>query len=176
MLDKYKNDYELIGNYTLNVYNTYSLNAYNEFGFLSLTLSPELNKDDIVEFCKTSKQKLELIVYGKTPVMTTAYCFLGSSNKCYPNCKSLCTKSNTYYLKDRLGLYFRILIDNVQTITTIYNSKTSSLDFSDLFIDSVRIDFLDENILEMNNVIKTVKSEKRLEGKDYTNANFIRDV
>ena len=38
------------------------------------------------------------------------------------------------------------------------------------------IDILDENISEINNIIKTVKSGNRLEGKDYTNGNFTKDV
>ena len=38
------------------------------------------------------------------------------------------------------------------------------------------IDILDENILEINDVIRTVKQQKRFDGKDYTNADFIREV
>lgn len=176
MLEKYKEHYEFIGNYTLNIFNNYTLQAYHNLGLNNITLSPELNKQDIMNIGQTSKFRTELIVYGNTPVMTLGYCVLGKSNKCYPNCKSLCKSKHTYYLKDRLGLYFRVLPDNVQTVNTIYNSKVTSIDFSDLPINSVRIDILDENILEINNIIKTVKSEKRFEGKNYTNADFIRDV
>jgi len=118
----------------------------------------------------------ELIVYGKTPVMTSGYCLLGKANKCYPNCNMLCKNNSTYYLKDRLGFNFRILPDNIQTVTTIYNSKITSIEHSDLNIDSVRIDILDENLLEINNIIKTVKSGGRLDGKDYTNGNYTREV
>lgn len=176
MLEKYKGSYEFIGNYTLNIFNNHTIESYSKLGLNSITLSPELNKQDIINIGKCTKQKTELIVYGNTPVMNLGYCVLGKSNKCYPNCKSLCLSKNTYYLKDRLGLYFRVLPDNLQTVNTIYNSKITSLDFSGLPIDSVRIDILDENILEINNIIETVKSEKRFEGKDYTNADFIRDV
>lgn len=176
MLKKYKDDYEFIGNYNLNTFNNYSIDSYKNLGLASIILSPELNKNDILAIGKPNKLKTELIVYGNTPVMTLGYCVLGKSNKCYPNCKALCKSKNTYYLKDRLGLYFRVLADNMQTINTIYNSKITSLDFSDLPIDSVRIDILDENILEINNIIQTVKAGKRFEGKDYTNADFIRDV
>ena len=108
--------------------------------------------------------------------MTTGYCLLGSSNKCYPRCKSLCKNSSTYYLKDRLGLQFIVLPDPVQTITTIFNSKITSIENKDLNVDSIRIDILDENILEINNIITTIKAGKRLDGKDYTNGNFTREV
>ncbi len=176
LLEKYKDNYEFIGNYTLNVFNDVSVNGYNRLGLNTITLSPELNKSDIKTICATVKPKIELIVYGNIPVMTTGYCFLGNSNKCYPDCKSRCEDNCTYYLKDRLGLNFRILPNNIQTITTIYNSKTTSIDHTDLNVDRVRIDILDENILEINNIIKTVKSGKRLSGKDYTNGNFVRNV
>ena len=176
MLEKYKSQYEFIGNYTLNVFNSISIEEYSKLGLSKITLSPELNKQDILDISKTCKPKTELMVYGNTPVMTTEYCVLGNSNKCYPNCKTLCHSKHKYYLKDRLGLYFRVVPDNVQTINTIYNSKITSLDFSDLALNSVRIDILDENILEMNDIIRTVKQKKRFDGKDYTNADFIRDV
>ncbi len=176
LLEAYKNQYEFIGNYTLNVFNTLSMQAYHNLGISQITLSPELNKQNVIHFGEMNGLTTELIVYGNTPVMTLGYCVLGKSNKCYPNCKSLCKSKHTYFLKDRLGLYFRVLPDNIQTVNTIYNSKITSLDFSDLPIDSVRIDILDENLLEINHIIETVKQEKRLDGKDYTNANFIREV
>lgn len=176
MLEKYKDSYEFIGNYTLNVFNSYSLEAYHNLGLSLITLSPELNKKDVIDISNLANVNTELIVYGNTPVMTLGYCVLGKSNKCYPNCKSLCKSKHSYYLKDRLGLYFPIIPDSIQTINTIYNSKITSIDFSELPIDSVRIDILNENILEINEIINTVKHEKRFEGKDYTNANFIREV
>lgn len=176
MLEKYQKDYEFIGNYTLNVFNNSSLQAYTDLGIQTITLSPELNKNDMEEICNTCNAKKELIVYGKTPVMTTGYCLLGDANKCYPDCKMLCKTDSKFYLKDRLGLKFRILPDNIQTITTIYNSKTTSIDASFLNLDSIRIDILDENIFEVNNIISRIKDGKRLDGKDYTNGNFVRDV
>lgn len=176
MLEKYKPQYEFIGNYTLNVFNSISMDEYRKLGLSKVTISPELNKQDIIDICNTSNTETELIVYGNTPVMTTGYCVLGNSNKCYPNCKTLCRSRYKYYLKDRLGLYFRVLPDNIQTINTIYNSKITSIDFSDLSVNSVRIDMLDENILEINKIIQTVKQKKRFDGKDYTNADFIREV
>lgn len=177
MLENYKDNYEFIGNYTLNTVNTVTLDAYQQLGLHTVTLSPELNKTDIQTICNTSKVKTEYIVYGNLPVMTCRYCFLGKSNKCYPDCSSLCkNEQKQYYLKDRLGLLFKIVSDNIQTITTIYNSKITSIASKDLAVDSVRIDILDENILEINHIIETVKSGMRLDGKEYTNGNFNRNI
>ena len=46
----------------------------------------------------------------------------------------------------------------------------------DLNLDYVRIDILEENISEINNVIKTVKSGKRFEGPEFTSGNMNRYV
>ncbi len=81
-----------------------------------------------------------------------------------------------YYLKDRMGFYFRVLPDRIQTITTIYNSKILSLSPTLFNATSYRIDVLDETIDEINNIINTVSSGNRMEGKNYTNGNMNREI
>ena len=110
----------------------------------------------------------ELIVYGTLPIMSCNYCFLGKSNMCYPECKRLCSDDNSYYLKDRLGFKFRIVSDNIQSITSIFNSKILSISPKTFNVSSVRIDILDENVTTINKIIETVKSGKSFEGKEYT--------
>ena len=75
-----------------------------------------------------------------------------------------------------MGLNFRICLDNIQTVSTIYNSKTTSILTKDFDNCSFRIDILDESIEEINNIIKTINSGDKLEGKDYTNGNLNRQV
>ena len=58
----------------------------------------------------------------------------------------------------------------------IYNSKTTSIEWKDLKVNSIRIDILDENIEEINKIIKTHKNANRLEGKNYTNGNLNRKI
>ena len=108
--------------------------------------------------------------------MTSNYCLLGKSNKCYPECSQKCNIQNKYYLKDRMNFKFRVVPDNIQTITTIYNSKINSIDTHEINIDNLRIDILDENIEEINNIVNTVKEYKRFEGKDFTNDNLNKSV
>ena len=160
---------ELIGNYTLNIYNTHSVNKLKNAGLSRYTSSVELDKQETIEILNSSPIQTEAIVYGKTPLMTNNYCYLGSSNKCYKECSKKCMLNEKYSLKDRLGFEFRIVPDNTCTITTIYNSKTTSISYEDLNLDFVRIDILDENLDEIKNIIFTVKSGKRFEGKDFTN-------
>lgn len=170
LLKNYKN-YEFICNYTFNIFNNLSS---CELPVNTITLSPELNKNDIENF-KTNKN-VELIVYGKTPLMTSNYCLLGKSNKCYSSCSHKCNSSNKYYLKDRLGFLFRAIPDNIQTVTTIYNSKITSIEHTNLNIDYARIDILDEDISEINNIIDIVSSGNKLEGNIYTNGNFNKEI
>ena len=178
LLEKYKGKYEFIGNFTLNCFNTTSIYTFRSLGISKITLSPELNLEDINNIYNIEKNHipLELIVYGNTPVMKMNYCVLGVSNKCYPDCMMRCRTNNKYYLIDRLGFKFRILPDNVQTVTTIFNSKTTCITHVETGIDSVRIDLLDESIDEINNIAKASLTGAKLEGKQYTYGNLNREV
>ena len=108
--------------------------------------------------------------------MNMNYCVNGKSNKCYPTCTSKCNSINKYYLKDRMNMNFRILFDNIQTVSTIYNSKITSIVANDFDIDCARIDILDENIDKINFIVSQVLDKKRLEGKEYTNGNLNKEI
>ena len=185
-------NFELIANYTFNIFNLHSVLELKNLGINKYTISPESTKNIINNLCGsvensgvsengTSELKsilpAELIVYGNTPLMNMNYCPLGKTNKCYPTCSSKCNLNNSYYLKDRLNMKFRILFDNIQTVSTIYNCKTTSIspnDFSN--VNCYRVDILDESIDEINNIINTVKKGERLEGKEFTNGNLNREI
>ena len=174
-----KNNFNFIANYTFNIFNNHSVKELKELGFNRFTISPELNKETILDLTSSNTEVLasELIVYGKTPLMNMNYCLLGKANKCYPNCDAKCNSCNKYYLKDRLGLNFEIIPDNIQTVTTIYNSKTTSIESTDFVSTNVfRIDVIDESIDDINNIVSTVKSGNRFEGKEFTNGNLNREV
>lgn len=174
------NDFELIANYTFNIFNLYSVNELKNLGINRFTVSPESTKEIIDNLCNSSLccnyLPSELIVYGKTPLMNMNYCVLGKTNKCYPTCSSKCMSGNSYYLKDRLNMKFRILFDNIQTVSTIYNCKTTSISSDEFDIACSRIDILDESIDEINNIVNVVKSDSRLEGKEFTNGNLNREI
>lgn len=171
--NKYVGKLELIANYTYNVFNNYTIEEIRKMGFDVATLSLELDEENYKELVEKSRMKTEMLVYGKVPVMTSGYCLLGKSNKCYPKCEMKCRKNNTkFYLKDRLNMSYRIGIDNTQTITTIYNNRTTSIDYRNINPNFIRISFLDENIEEMNEIIEKVKQGKTFEGSGYTKFNF----
>ena len=147
---------ELIGNYTLNIYNNFSIDFLKDLKLNCYTPSVELDKEDLNEILSNSTLKSEIIIYGKIPVMTNNYCFLGNSNKCYKNCKRKCESNNIFYLKDRFNCKFRILPSPTYGTTTIFNSKPLNLTRKNLNSNSFRIDILDENLEEIQNIIKNI--------------------
>lgn len=157
LLKQFKNNYQFICNYTLNVFNDLTI---DELCCDMVTLSPELNKTELQELSdRITKPQTEVIVYGRIPLMNSNYCLLGKTNKCYTSCEHLCNTSllNKFYLKDRLGFLFRVIPDNIDTVTTIYNNKLTSIDHSDICVDSVRIDILDESLDEINNIVSSLR-------------------
>lgn len=185
-------NFDLIANYTFNVFNLHSVFELKKLGINKYTISPESTKEIINRLCNFVKNSTisengtsglktllpaELIVYGKTPLMNMNYCPLGKTNKCYPTCTSKCMTDNSYFLEDRLKMKFRILFDNIQTVSTIYNCKTTSISPNDFSgVNCYRIDILDESIDEINNIVNTVKKGERLEGKEFTNGNLNREI
>ena len=173
LLKNFKNDYNFIGNYSLNVFNNFTYNELFNLGINIISLSPELNETDYNGFMNF--QNSELIVYGNIPIMNINYCPLSKNNKCPKDCNHYCMKNTNYYLLDRLGFKFEIIPDNIDCITTIYNSKTLSIMPNEIH-SSLRLDFIHENVDTINSIIKSVKNNKKLEGKNFTNGNWHRDI
>lgn len=71
---------------------------------------------------------------------------------------------------------FPIIPDNIQTVTTLFNSKITSISPQDFSINYARIDILEEDISQINDIVQVVKSGKQFKGKDYTNGNLNREV
>lgn len=176
LFKKYSKDYEFIGNYTLNVFNNNTMEEYRKLGLSRITLSRELNQELIKEMLANANINTEMIVYGNLPLMASSYCFLGETNKCYPNCGTNCKKNNKYYLKDRLGFNFRVVPNSIETVTLICNSKTLSVSTKDLPVNFVRLDILDESINEINEAVDKAYNREKLEGLQYTNGNLYREV
>lgn len=172
LLEKYSDKYEFIANYTLNIFNDLTLNELTKSGISLCDISPELSQDVLNSL--SSQFNTEMIVYGNLPVMNSNYCLLGKSNKCYLKCKKHCQDYSEFYLKDRMGLNFKLQVEN--GITTIYNSKITSIESSELNVNSIRLDFLNESLSEINDIIKVHKSGSKLSGDEYTNGNLNREV
>lgn len=164
-----KYNLEMLGNYTLNVFNNRTAEELRNLGLRTVTISPEINEEEI-KTLKTNLNK-ELIVYGRSPLMTSEYCSIGT----FKNCSGMCTKGK-YVLKDRMNFEFPIYTNRINCNTTIYNSKITSIMWEKLQVDSIRIDVLEENIDEINRIIDIHKRNKRLEGQNYTNGNLKKEI
>ena len=164
-----KYNLEMIGNYTLNVFNDRTAKELEDLNFSTITISPELNEEEIKNI-RTNLGK-EFIVYGRTPLMTSEYCTIGT----FKNCNGMCTKGK-YVLKDRMNFEFPVYTNRINCNTTIYNSKITSIMWGNLKVDWIRIDILEENIEEINKIIEAHKQNQRLEGQNYTNGNLKKEI
>ena len=161
---------ELIANYNLNIANNYSARKLKDYNFSKYTISPELEKETISNLENKEIEK-EVIVYGRSLLMNTEYCVIGS----YKNCDRKC-KQGKFVLKDRLGFEFPVYTDTFNCNNYIYNSKITSIEWKDLNTNNIRIDILEETEDEIIKIIETHKKSNRLEGQDYTNGNLNREI
>ena len=167
-LDENK-DLEIIANYTLNIINNNTIKELRKFGINKYIVLPELEKESIISL--ENEIKKEVIVYGRTLLMTSEYCTIGTLKEC----PAICNKG-TYKLKDRMGFEFPIYTDRTNCNNLIYNSKITSISYKDLDADSIRIDILEENLEEIQNIINIHKKGERVEGENYTNGNLNRPI
>lgn len=175
--DDYKDKLDIVANYTFNIFNNYTIDSLKSLGIKRVVISPELDEASIKELNNQSSVDTELMVYGNLRLMTTGYCLLGESNLCYPDCATKCRKNGAkFYLNDRLNMNFRIILDSIQTITAIYNSRTTSISYKNINPSFVRISVLDESIDEINKIIDNVQHDIVFEGENFTKGNFNKTV
>ena len=121
----YRNTNSLVTDYSLNVVNSVSCYKLHKLGVKRITLSYELNKKQIRDLIEAYYKKndgypaLEMIVYGKAPLMFTKYCPLEKMDLC-GKCRT-----NNYELKDEYGSF--PIISHDDCTTTILNDKTMNL-------------------------------------------------
>ena len=175
LMDKIKG-LDIVANYTFNIFNNYTIDELKSLGIKRVMLSPELDEFTLKNLAQNSSIPCEILAYGKLALMHTGYCLIGSSNKCFPTCEMRCKDNGKFYIKDRMNMDFRVIPDNIQTVSTIYNCKTNSIPYKNISPDFARISILDENISEINNVISNVKNDIPFTGEEYTKGNFNKFV
>lgn len=115
------------GDFSLNLMNTTAVTFMAEEGYKSLTLSLELNSDEIQSLISDLKSsvELELIGFGRIPAMVTEYCPInGVYSKDKAGCQ-ICRKG-TFYLEDKTGAKF-LVKGNADCQTEIFNSSLLNL-------------------------------------------------
>ena len=150
---RYRNTNPFVTDYSLNAVNAESCRALYEMGAKRVTLSYELNKNqlyDLIEAYRSangSNPALEMIVYGRAPLMFTRYCPLKTAGLC-GRCRD-----GRYVLRDEYGEF--PLISHEDCATTILNGKILNLLDEMPFIEGVeafRLNFTTENAAEVKRV------------------------
>ncbi|RHM54182.1 U32 family peptidase [Mitsuokella sp. AF33-22] len=113
--------------YSLISYNRQTLAFLKEYGVAEATLSPELNRGQILEIAKDSPLPLTCIVHGRLELMISEYCvmgsFLGGIDK--GPCSQPCTKRR-FALRDRKDTDFPLVTDQFCHMHVL-NSKVLSM-------------------------------------------------
>ncbi len=117
---KEKYGIELIGEYTLNIFNSFSAAHFENLDVITPIFETE---DTDIE--KIAKIKNVELVEGLATAMTTRYCMLASfvSNAEEKNeCKATC-KQGKYYIEDTYNKKYNIVPDSTDCITEIVRNK-----------------------------------------------------
>lgn len=120
-------DLPLLGDYPLNVYNSSSLAFFHEQGLAGLTLSPELNLEQISLLAAQGPGELTCLIHGYITLMISQFCaaggYLGGLDR--GQCSRPCKKQK-FGLKDRLGEVFPLATDQFCRMH-ILNAKELSM-------------------------------------------------
>ncbi len=168
---------EILGGHRLNVLNREAAEQYADLGVRSLTVSPELNAKEIRQLAASCSLPLEIIGYGRIPLMTMENCVIKSAYRC-------ACKEKSFSLRDRKDAEFPILTQDCRNILLnscpIYMADRMA-DIKNLQIDRVRLLFTVENPEMCCIIIK--EYQKALAGEEisppqfeYTHGHFYRGV
>lgn len=168
-IKRYRESNDFVTDYSLNVVNAKACHELFKQGAKRVTLSYEMNKKQIKDLVASYYEKnqgypaLEMIVYGRAPLMVTKYCPLKKMDLC-----SKCQKGR-YILRDEYG-QFPVLTKKdpkcQDCLTTILNGKVLNLLDEMPSIEGVeafRLNFTLESGKEVGAICK--KAMAKLEGR-----------
>lgn len=170
VINKYK-DLKLgvVTDSNFNVVNSYSVYLLHSKGAKRVTLSYELNIDQIEKLYNSfikrynAKPNLEVIVYVKPEVMVSKYCVLNTYlNRVEVVCNTC--KSADYYLVDKDNNRYKIKKSN-DCFMRLLNYENINLidkiiDIEKIGISNFRIILDSENKIEIKNIIDSLKKIK----------------
>ena len=161
----YRDSNPFVTDYSLNVVNASSCYQLHKLGAKRITLSYELNKKQISDMLDAYYEEnggypaLEMIVYGRAPLLFTKYCPLKKMGQC-----GLC-KKHKYEIEDEYG-HFPILAHedraNDNCAVTILNGKVLNLldEMPEIEgVEAFRLNFTTETPDEVVRVIKAAQAK-----------------
>ncbi|HHW04122.1 MAG TPA: U32 family peptidase [Thermoanaerobacterales bacterium] len=172
-----KQGFEIIADFSLNVFNSLSINLLGRLGATRVILSNELTLNQIKEM--NSSVEKECIVHGKIPLMVSEHNLIKSNLK---DCE------RAFGLKDRIGKVFPVKIDE-DGRTHIYNcDELCMINYLDQMsrsgINVMQLYLIDETPERVHKVVsayvKTAKKEQEIDESEitpeFTHGHFFRGV
>ena len=164
-LHYYRDTNPFVTDYSFHVVNSAACRKLQELGAARVTLSYELNKKQISELIAAyetnygARPSLEMIVYGRAPLLFTKYCPLKKMEQC-GRCKQ-----HQYELRDEYGSF--PILSHEDCTTTILNGKFLNLLDEMPSIEGVeafRLAFTTETPEEVSRVISA--AQRKLDGRE----------
>ncbi|MBQ1606119.1 MAG: hypothetical protein II088_04840, partial [Bacteroidales bacterium] len=140
---EYFEEYDLDSIYPVLVTDGFIAMAY--YAFYEISTAPRSASEYHYMIYDLATEK-EIVIYGRTCLMTSKFCPIGKNENCHQACKK-----RIYELKDRRNFVFPVVIDITNCHSRVYNSKISSIDYTNINTDFVRIDILNESEEEIKN-------------------------
>ena len=144
-------DNYVVSDYYLNVSNRYSISLLNRLGAKRITLSCELDDNEIRNVMNNCNSDIELIIYGRLELMIMKYDIL--------NYLSNYNKNNKYYLESITGKKYPIILDKNSHImhSDIIDKINSINEYKNMGINNFRIELFDEDKNDIEKIINKIK-------------------
>ena len=156
----YKDKNPFVTDYSLNVVNATAVYELHRLGAKRVTLSYELNKGQLKDLLDTYRKEnggdpsLEMVVYGRAPLLFTKYCPMRKLNQC-----GIC-KTKQYELRDESGTF--PILSHDDCTTTILNGRFLNLldEIPGLNgVEAFRLNFTTETAADVRKVIKMAQGK-----------------
>lgn len=190
-------DVKIHTDFSFNIFNSIAANKMKNLNVKNITLSPELNLNQIKDLISKTNIDCQVIAYGHLPMMITEYCPINAltNNKDCDSCRN-----KKYGLKDRYGIIFPLQRDSKCRIQILNSKKLLLLDYMDEIVKSnvanIRLQFTNEDKNEIINIAtaysktlqRVINGEKGVTNEikdliksykdkgDYTRGHFSRGV
>ncbi|MBL4931073.1 U32 family peptidase [Clostridium paridis] len=180
IVKRFNGKINIISDYKSNMFNSNTIKFFKENNVYPY-ISQELNRKEILDVLGKEKN-FGMSVYGKTEVMISEYCPIGSTvggkSSCN-NCSAPCINED-FILRDRMNKDFRMLTDKFCR-GYIYNPDTLNLineidELKEKGVTSFRFDFIDESKEEVTNILKSIKNNSISLSGEYTKGHYRRGV
>ncbi|MDR5659598.1 DUF3656 domain-containing protein [Serpentinicella sp. ANB-PHB4] len=188
-ISKHFGNLDIVPDISLNVFNSYGIDQLQKKGIKKIAISPEIDIKSIKQLKLANHMELEVIAYGKLPVMTMEYCPIKSTGKCSGECQ-FCQQFNYRYkwaLKDEKKIHFPLTHDTFGR-TIIYNSHPIFMadrlkDLNHTAITALRIEISDESIVQVSEILEMFKCKRMIDPQhikkmvgEFTRGYYYKDI